>query len=545
MLVLSLAAHAVTVEVPLRVTFTEYTDVGQNPTVVDDVLSATARVSNADTGTEFLTSGELLLREKTGAGAGEMSFVDDPSGSTRTWSLYLLDAAGQPLGNDPEIVVVAVGNDGSGTIAARVNADIVVRTVRMKKRGVSRVGNTDDGTHQVRVEVQGGGIRAAYVGIQELSADGAALSVHADLDAMTAEVYASFQAFALDAIVPLDSWSATLAGTLAVEGMSVAGTTVEGGSPIGYDLAFGAAVCPEGSRAICVTLPSASYIGEPLTARTKGQALRANKVALRPDDEVFDSYDAAMDLVLEGDARGIEVLAVLTPKGDAPKPEDAEWLLLSPDDLTVEASTTMQGLFPDSPDEETILTAGIQPLGEGGVPLRSWLECTLTPTATSATAGSTELRWVGECVRDEEGLALVRAFQMTMDASGAASIGVELLGAEWQDATALAFDIDGERLKLSSAEGPASVASVAFTFGWSFAEDIDGDAFALDVAMWGPPGAVEFTVERAGWFTWTPEDGSEARFTYQVSDQSRGQNAVVEKSLGGMLAGMGRAGASR
>lgn len=138
-MLLLLPAFASTLDVPVRAVYQEYTGWGEDPVVVDDVLSATVSVQDVDAGTVFPATGELLVSERTGTGSGELVFDADPSNTLHTWAVYLLDANGNPLGS-PQILDIQFGSDGDGTIAARTTADIIVRKVTVKKRNISRIG---------------------------------------------------------------------------------------------------------------------------------------------------------------------------------------------------------------------------------------------------------------------------------------------------------------------------------------------------------------------------------------------------------------------
>ena len=213
---------------PLRATYRESVSPGESPSVVQQVVSATVSVRRTTDGLSLPTKGEVLVSSRSASGEGGARFEADPSGSVRTWAFTLLDADGNPLTAEPEIVDIVVGADGEGQIAARASADIVVRTVKLRKRGVSRA---QPQTHEIAIELSQAGSAAAYVGIEELSSDGSTLGEWADLSTLDAGVYAAFQGLQLQTIVPIQRYAVTVEGDLSVEGLTVAADgAVEGGA---------------------------------------------------------------------------------------------------------------------------------------------------------------------------------------------------------------------------------------------------------------------------------------------------------------------------
>lgn len=501
MLLLLSAAHAESVTIPVRTRFSELTDWGADPTVVDDVLSGEVVVSDAATGVAYTSSGELLLKQRQARGGGELVFSGDPSGSVRTWAVYLIDANGELLGKEPQVIDVLFGDDGDGTIVARVTADIVVRNVTIKKRGVSSRA-TDDGTHNLTVTVQGIGLDAVYVGIQELASDGTALTTHADMEAMTADIYATFQGMALDAVVPLDTWDAVLEGDLTVEGLPVAtdgSTTTLTGVRFDVDL-FGAptADVPPALASLCCYIPGA------IVVRSKGRRreLVASRVVLDSDDAGVDTYDGAVDLIVDGDARGVEVGAILTATGTGPKPVTDVLVSLDPDDVAVRGVATGTGTFPKEPAAQGVRLMWLRPLSQEGKALDDWRTCTLTPTALTARKGSQTLRWTGECLRDENLLGDVRGVSMSMTSAGAVQLTGEVMGLDVQSTTTIEFQLADTDLGFTALKGAAAVDETTFNLAWSFPTDAVGGTYSLLIEFNGVTTAPESMLLGTGRYAW-------------------------------------------
>lgn len=501
MLLLLSAAHAESVTIPVRTRFSELTDWGADPTVVDDVLSGEVVVSDAATGVAYTSSGELLLKQRQARGGGELVFSGDPSGSVRTWAVYLIDANGELLGKEPQVIDVLFGDDGDGTIVARVTADIVVRNVTIKKRGVSSRA-TDDGTHNLTVTVQGIGLDAAYVGIQELASDGTALTTHADMEAMTVDIYATFQGMALDAVVPLDTWDAVLEGDLTVEGLPVAtdgSTTTLTGVRFDVDL-FGAptADVPPALASLCCYIPGA------IVVRSKGRRreLVASRVVLDSDDAGVDTYDGAVDLIVDGDARGVEVGAILTATGTGPKPVTDVLVSLDPDDVAVRGVATGTGTFPKEPAAQGVRLMWLRPLSQEGKALDDWRTCTLTPTALTARKGSQTLRWTGECLRDENLLGDVRGVSMSMTSAGAVQLTGEVMGLDVQSTTTIEFQLADTDLGFTALKGAAAVDETTFNLAWSFPTDAVGGTYSLLIEFNGVTTAPESMLLGTGRYAW-------------------------------------------
>lgn len=507
LLALTFPAFAATIDLPVRALYTEYTDWGQDPTVVDDVRSASVAISNPDTGVAFDVDGELLLSTRTGAGTGEVTFDGNPNGSLRTWAIWLLDGNGKPLSAEPEVVDVLFGNDGDGTIVARASADIVVRTVRMKKRGVSRT--DEDGTHSLQVVVQGNGINAAYVGIQELTTDGTPLTAHADMEAMTAGVYATYQGLVLDALVPLDTWKAQVDGVLSVDGVELDGD----GQPtnadtLDFDLTWYGGPGTDGPTILSKCCRVTKI--EALVIKQK----RSSRVVLDTDDQPFDTYDGAVDVLVEGDARNVEVAGLLRPiDGVAPVTDILQ--VLDPSDVAILGTATATGKFPASPAAEPTRIISLRPVGEGEKALDDWRTCTLTPTAKSAVANSKTLRWTGECLRDSDLGMDIRNVTMKMTSTGATTLSAEVLGNEYQATTKLEFAVNAKELGLTTLSGAAAVDETSFTLPFVFPTDAAEGSYELFLQLYNVKTTPSVSLYGSGRYAWNetsstvspPKDG--------------------------------------
>lgn len=501
MFLLASTALAATYALPIRATASEFTYWGDDPTLVDDVQTATVAVSNPTTGVKFATTGELLLREKTGEGVGELQFDRDPSGTLHTWAITLLDGEGNVIGKEPQVVDVLFGNHGDGTVVAREQGNIIIKTPRIKKKN-PRI-TQDDGNYDLTLTVQGVGTDAAYVGIQELAADGSPLGVHTDMRAMTAGVYASYQALLLDAIVPLDTWSATVEGTVYVDGLTVGKRTVEGGANLDFDVSFWGR--SSGTKASIVPLGVVQY-AKTTTPKPKQESTTLGEISalaalkLLPADESPDSYDGSFELVVDGDARDLEIGALLTPRGSAPAPLTGDLLALSPGDLSQGGTATFPYKnFPSTPET---LTGAIEPLDAKGAAIADWAECVFTPTRLTVSKRGSTAAYVGECLRDDEGLERVRSVSLTLSSAGTGTATAEVLGLDWQKAAQIAFQIDGDRPSVGTVVAKTAVTETRFDLGFSFAEDADDTNYSLELLFFGATAARDFDLAGTGLYAW-------------------------------------------
>jgi len=500
MFLLASTALAATYALPLRATTSEFTYWGEDPTLVDDVQTATVAVSNPTTGVKFATTGELLLREKTGEGVGELQFDTDPSGTLHTWAITLLDGEGNVIGKEPQVVDILFGAHGDGTVVAREAGNIIIKTPKIKKKN-PRV-TQDDGNYDLTLSVQGVGTEAAYVGIQELAADGSPMGTHTDMRAMTADVYATYQALLFDAIVPLDTWNATVEGTLLVDGLSVDKRQVEGGASLDFDVSFWGKVSGDkASRTPLGVVQYAKKVPKPKQETTtlgEISALAALKLAVV--DESPDTYDGSFDLVVEGDARDLEIGALLTPLGGSATPLTEEMLSLSPSDLSLTGTTSFA--YKNFPVSAETLTGAIAPLDSKGAAIADWAECVFTPTRLTVSKRGSTATYVGECLRDDEGLERVRAVSLSLSSAGTGTASAEVLGRDWQKAAQIAFQIDGDRPAVGTVLAKTSVTDTTFNLGFSFADDADDGAYALDVLFFGATAARDFTLAGTGLYAW-------------------------------------------
>lgn len=333
--------------------------------------------------------------------------------------------------------------------------------------------------------VEAGGTQAAYIGIQELSSTGTPLATHADLEAMTASVYATFQGLLLDSLVPLDTWNAHLDGTLTLDGLTLGSDRhpTNAGS-LDFTLAFYAPKDPKAGTPVALETWTARQT-QPLTARGRN-ATSTTPVRLTSGDTVYDGYDGAMNVIVDTDARSWEVSALLWPLSGSVPPVTEALVTLDPSDVGVLATATAQGVWSGKPEQSKAILMTVQPLTKDGKAVEAARLCTLTPTATSAVAGSQKVRWHGECLRDTDTRNNLRRVAMTQDASGQVSLTAEFLGLEYQAVTQAKFLIPTEAgLGVNGLTGAAKVAETSFSLDWSFSADADGGEYGLEVYLYG------------------------------------------------------------
>jgi hypothetical protein len=504
--------HAAELELPVRLKFDEYTGWGEDPAVVDSVLSGTLAVANPATGKSFATRGSLFVVDRIGKGTGELDFAADPTGTLRTWEITLLAADGSVVG-EPEVLDILFGEGGDGTITARAEADIVVKTVKIKKRGISSRQATYGG-YTVQVGVTGYGTDAAYVGIRELAADGSPLGAHVDMAAMTADVYASYQGLVLDAIVPLDTWAAELEGTIAVEAVAVAGGAVEGGTAPDFEVSLHGPSVKGGSSLLqTLSFPAA----QPLLLKSKkatGGVYGGRRLPLRSEDQVFDSYDGAMNLVFEGDYRALEVGALLRPVEGAPAPLSDILIALDPSGLALGGSVPVASTWPGEdklPDEIDVDVYLLDRDKDRDImdDIRGMPGGSLGGGFARATPDGEPgvVRYIGETLRNSEGRAVFRGLVLSRKPNGTATLRAEIVGAEFESVGAFAFAFGDPTLGTITV--PTAVTYTSYSLDWTFADALADDAYTLEVELAGTDRTdLALEVQSDGDVRWTFDDGT-------------------------------------
>jgi hypothetical protein len=389
-LLVSLVSSALALTIPLRATHTEWITPGAAP-AASAATTASVKASNPTTGATFDVSGELTATLREASGGGEVTFAGDPADTIRTWALYLIDSDGNVLG-DPELVEVLFDGKGAAALAGTDGARVSGVTVN----GTDALG--DGWVGGLAVDVQDAGTEAAYVGIVELSADGAALATIPDLGILDLATYATFQGLGLDAIVALDRYRTRVEGDLAVEGVSVdTKGTVETGAELRWDLTFSRTTKDGAGGWTASELGTASYL-QPVDGVKKKTGV-AKRVDLTRKDVTYDVWDATYALAIEGDMRGLELAASLDAYDGDTLVASTDAVLLDP--TGIEAKAGIDIAVKDDGDAYRI-----DVLNSYGK-LVSQHYCALAPTA--ATLADPEVdTWVGGCTQDDDAQLVLR-----------------------------------------------------------------------------------------------------------------------------------------
>jgi hypothetical protein len=498
--------------VPVRTTYVEYTGWGEAPSVVADVVSADVALSNAATGASFGVDGELVVTDRTAAGKGELQFDANASGSLHTWAVWALDANGMPLSEKPEIIDVLFGNDEDGAIVARADGTSLIKTLRVKNRTAPGEA-PEDGTHTVRVVVRDTGIQAAYLGIQELASDGVALSTHVDMEAMTADVYATFQGKMFDALVPLDTWTAVVEGNVDVTGLAIStGGIVEEGADLDWDIQFFAAKTAE-KPALDATylIGTQSYAQKIRKLKAKNEkGFEAFRVALDPTDTVYDVYDASLTVILDQAAGDFELGAILTPAGNGAQLVTDTLLVFDPTEVRVVQEVTDWMKYPSTDTFETY-TVSFVGLDADDKPNGTKDICTLTPTAKSTVEGGKTLRWTGECMRDDDGSSNMGSVVMKLTSASELTITFEQYLPPGDGPTAPPtvetwVEAQNGQLLLSRKRAKHMRTWGGLVVPWTFPSDVTGEAYVLDLSVYGATEPPQIELEGGGWYDWGFDD---------------------------------------
>ncbi len=389
MLLVSLVSSALALTVPVRATHTEWIVPGEAPTA-GAATTATVEVSNPSTGARFRTVGELTATKREASGGGDVRFAGDPADTVRSWALYFIDAEGNVLG-DPEIAQVLFDGKGSAALAGTDGA----RTAGVTVNGTDPLGA--GWTGGLAVDVQGAGAEAAYVGIVELSTDGAALATIPDLGILDLAVYATFQGLGLDAIVALDRYRTRVEGDLEVEGVSVdAKGNVEADADLRWNLTFSRTSDQGEKDWVSTVLGTGSYLQAADGVKKKTGV--AKRVDLTTKDVTYDVWDASFALSIDGDLRGLELAASLDAYDGDTLVASSDAVLLDPTAIESKAGVDIAADATTKGDPNLYRLDVRNSFGK----LVSQHYCALAPTA--ATLADPEVdTWVGECTVDAAG----------------------------------------------------------------------------------------------------------------------------------------------
>lgn len=448
-MLLALVAPAFALTVPLRATYREEIVPGEVAIASYATTAAVTGVSNPASGVAFTVSGdELTANKREASGKVALSFFASPADSVRSWAVYFLDADGYELGS-PEIVEMSFDSLGNGSVAARGGSTRLASL--LVKPGGTATGGFYGAT--TKVAVQDSGADAAFVGIVELTnkVEGSNLATDPDMRVMDTTVFAAFQALDLDAIVPLDTYTIQLEGTVELGGVSIASTgAVEGGGELQWDIGFqdGGVSCEKDGACTPNIASSLSYL-EPIGTIKKKSSVPP-RVNLRDSDVVVDSVDASFQLTIGGDVRNLEVAAAmdvyqqgkladgrdvvaLDPggygvEGKASKDKDDTGMII---DIFIDVDTdVLDGLDnvsnppPWAPMTQTVFEVVVTDSDGGVVSTHS---CQLSPTGATLAGTSPRAILVGQCTHAEEGTE-VRRLRASIGDAGWVTWTIDLAG---------------------------------------------------------------------------------------------------------------------
>lgn len=440
-MLLSLVLPAFALTVPLRATFKESVNPGEEA-MVSSTTTAIAAAYSTTNGTRFTVGNdELTANKREGSGSGGLSFVASPAGSIREWAIYYIDADGNVLG-DPDIVTMSFDASGVGNVAAGGGSRLSTLGVSSKKDG----GGGQLFASTGRVAVQDSGANAAYIGIAELSNDGSGneLVSDPDMDTMDATAFAAFQAEGLDAIVSLSSYAIQVDGTLTIDGLSISTDgVVEAGADIEWHVGFytGEQTCQKGG--VCTPVVSTTLDWFAPIGNVKKKSNAAPRVTLKAADVVFESFDAALELSIEGDVRNLEVSAAMELYDEDRLAAAGDVVTLDPTGVGVQAKSTDDGdtgipidIFVDG---DTDVLDGLENQGPPPADTPIWAyfandlykvtlldgegrvlsehDCTLDATPRTVAGTGKRDVLVGECTQDPSGTE-VRRLQLSIGSKG-------------------------------------------------------------------------------------------------------------------------------
>ena len=534
-MLLTLIAPAFALSVPVRATFREEVWPGEQA-LVSVTTTAAAAVYDGETGVRFAVSNdELTANKREATGKGRLSFLTSPGGSVRSWAVYYIGADGSVLG-DPDVVTVSFDAAGNGNVAAGTGARLAGLSLAVKKSG----GDARWFDVTAKAAVQDTGANASYLGIVELSSNQAAADLvpDPDMDVMDANVYATFQAESLDAILPLDAYTLQLDGTVSIDGLS---TSKEGVVQSGKDLEWhigvymGEVECAKGGACTPVVSETLQWF-EPIGPLKKKSQV-APRVNLRATDVVFETYDAGMSLSIEGDVRSLEVSAAMDLYEASKAIAGSDVVTLDPSGLGVQAKSAgddtgpIVDIFIDSDtdiiDDDDDEDQGPPPstptwayfandlysvtlLDSSGRPI-SVHDCTLDPTPRTVAGVGSKQVLVGSCTSDPSGTE-VRRLQLSIGAKGHMQWKVDLAS------PAFAVDTVAEGCKAAECAGTGASAlggkvEIArdgyplYTRQLVVNETSFDLPFAFEEVPEGLSGSLAIDVYAPGPVTWTVKDG--------------------------------------
>ncbi len=116
-MLLSLVLPAFALTVPLRATFKETVEPGEQA-LASGTITAVAAAYSTTSGARFTVSDdELTANKREASGSGGLSFEGSPADSVRSWAIYYIAADGEVL-SDPDIVTMSFDSSGTGNVAA-------------------------------------------------------------------------------------------------------------------------------------------------------------------------------------------------------------------------------------------------------------------------------------------------------------------------------------------------------------------------------------------------------------------------------------------
>lgn len=485
---LFLVSTAFALTIPVRATLHETVEPGERPGA-GGAATASVAVSHAEKGVAYkVTADELYASRREAAGAVDITFTADPSGSVRTWAIYPLDGNGKLLA-EPSVVEVSFDNNCTGAMSGRkANAratDPTSITVACEEGAIAGMQVAHLG-----VGMLDAGVDASFVGVAELGASAGTgeLADAPDMSVMDATVYAAYQSLDLDAILALTDFRVRLDGNLAVEGLSVASDgTVEGGAELAWDVTFYADTACTGEKCTATAIEALTFV-EPVGA-VKKRATTAPRVTLDAKDLTWDVWSGGTAIDFAGDVRGLALAASADAWEGEKLIASSDVVALDPSSLGVAARGIGKGPFSGM----ALKCADLIAASARGVVV-GYHTCSMAPTP--ATLEGRASTWTGTCTRDDE--SEVRRIVATATADGV-SYDVEMGGSAFAaETTTKTCDKSGActettdsatggTISITDDEGTASakmeVTDTTYDLGFAWKEDVTGLSASLYVEI--------------------------------------------------------------
>lgn len=547
-MLLALVLPAFSLTVPVRASLKEEIVPGETA-VASSTTTATVALSNPVSGVKFAVADEeLTVNKREASGKESLSFAQSPAGSVRTWAIYYLDVDGNELGN-PEVVDVSFDDLGNGTVAARgASSRLTSLVVKASKSTAGQDSVT-------KVAVQDSGADAAYIGLLELtnSDAGSDLLTNPDLTVMDAAIFAAFQGLTLDAVIPLDTYTMQLDGSLNVSGLAVsAAGTVESGAELQWDLAFfDNQGCIPGSKVACtpVANETLSYL-EPI-GTVKKKSAATPRVVLKNADILIDSSDASFSLTIQGDVRELEVSAAMDVYDGDELTTGRDVVTLDPGGFGAQAKSgddTGGPIVDIFVDQDTAVldddNVGITPPWtavaanvfeviveeEGGGLAAEPLYCQLNPSAATRAGTARKAVLVGECTHGDDGVE-VRRLRAVIDSDKVVHFSIDVGGPAFAPRTTTTCEkggactttttslLDGT-VHLETQAGVTlrshalTVTETDFDLPFQFDQDIDGMDASVSLELYTPVPSTWSVVDGVV----TAKSGDEVVASFDVED---------------------------